>query len=444
MKAKQFYCFLFVLISRFAAHSQSIYHFEYNFHQPEDAIIYHAFFARYDDGNGLLRVRYILPGTTQDVLVEMDTEENFVTDTVTGKTDTSVLLLNATNPRFIIGDSKIKFSPPSFQFAYNAGTGFYEPSGITLSAAKTKMATTTSFVSTLVDRSGLTKEFVAAFFSEDEEFYANLFNKQTKGLTPLEKNIKLYLLVVADTLDESIGSSCSIDMKRAVETFKGLTDFMGIKMITKTISGDDYSKKNVQAAITNLKPMNTDIVVFYYTGHGFRKENTDRFPNIKLKTHHTSRQDVLNNSLSMEEVFTMVQKKGARFNLVLSDCCNSDIEITNITTGTKPGNTKSSGILWDEDNCRNLFLNKTPASILATAADNGQRASSNNDFGGFFSYFFKTSMENYCSKLKSNVNWDAVLQDAKTQTIYKAKHTYCDKPYVPANVCNQYPYYIIR
>jgi len=36
---------------------QSIYHFQYNFHQPDDSITYHAFFVRYDDGSGLLRIR---------------------------------------------------------------------------------------------------------------------------------------------------------------------------------------------------------------------------------------------------------------------------------------------------------------------------------------------------------------------------------------------------
>jgi hypothetical protein len=82
-------------------------------------------------------------------------------------------------------------------------------------------------------------------------------------------------------------------------------------------------------------------------------------------------------------------------------------------------------------------------SVLATAASSGQKASSNNDFGGFFSYYFKAAMENYSSKLKNNVTWDLVLQDTKAQTIRKANHTYCDKPYIPANICQQYPDYKI-
>jgi len=399
--------------------------------------------VRYDDGSGLLRLRYNAPQTAQLVLVEMDTEESQATDPRSGKTDTSLLLLTTSNPRLIIGDNSSGIALPSFQFGYNAVTGFYEPTGVTPAQAGAVIDKRTSFAASLMEGPALSREFVAAFFSADEDFYINLFKSPGRGLTPAEQNMKLYLLVAADTLDEAIGSSCAMDMKRVVETFNGIAGFLGIKLVTRTIAGASYSKQNVQAAITGLKPARNDMVVFYYSGHGFRKETTQRFPNIKLKTHHTTREDVLNNSLNMEDIFAAIKKKDARFNLILSDCCNNDIETPN-STGTKPGKTKSSGIQWDPDNCRRLFLNPTPQSILATAADNGQRASSNNDFGGFFSYYFKTSLENHCSKLKTNVSWDLVLQDAQTQTSYKAKHTYCDKPYIPANICNQYPYYIIR
>jgi hypothetical protein len=213
----------------------------------------------------------------------------------------------------------------------------------------------------------------------------------------------------------------------------------------------------VQTAINNLKPSSNDIVVFYYTGHGFRTpENSRRFPNLKLKNFRNDRknfpdsiswikkdrQDNITYSLNIEDIFSSIKKKGARFNLVMSDCCNNDIFSTN-AIGTKPGKTKASGIDWSEDNIRVLFLNKAPMSVLVTAASTGQKATSNNDFGGFFSYFFKTSMEKYSSKLQTGPSWDLIMQDAQKQTIFKARHTYCDKPYIPANICEQNPDYKI-
>jgi len=319
------------------------------------------------------------------------------------------------------------------------------------------MNSKTSFVAELIGNEGLNRNFVLQFFSEDEDFYTNLFNTKTRGLTAVEKNIKLYLLIAADTLDKEIGSACSKDMERTVETFTGLANFLGIKIFAKTISGAAYSKKNVQAAINNLKPSADDIVVFYYSGHGFRTpENLRRFPNLKLKNFRNDRrnfrdsiswikkdrQDNITYSLNIEDIFNLIKTKKARFNLVLSDCCNNDIFSTN-AIGSKPLKTKGSGVEWNEDNIRALFLNKNPMSILATAAQSGQKASSNNDFGSFFSYFFKISMESYCSKLKNNGNWDLILQDAQKQTSFKARHTYCDKPYIPENICQQFPDYKI-
>jgi hypothetical protein len=458
MNAKNFLIALLVFLISFTACCQSVYYFQYNFHQPYDSINYHAFFVRYDDGSGLLRVRYTIALSGEDVVVETDLEEEPVSDN-NGITDTTQTLFRPVNPRIIIGDSKIKFNLPFFLFTYNPASDFIEPLGVISSDEKEKgmMNSKTSFVAELIQNEGLNRNFVLQFFSEDEDFYMNLFNTKTRGLTPVEKKINLYLLIAADTLDKEIGSSCSKDMKRTVETFTSLASFLGIKIFPKTISGAAYSKKNVQTAINNIKPSVNDIVIFYYSGHGFRlPENSRRFPNLKLKNFRNDRrsfrdsiswikkerQDNITYSLNIEDIFNSIKAKKARFNLVLSDCCNNDIFSTNVT-GTKPLKTKGSGVEWNEDNIRTLFLNKNPMSILATAAQNGQRASSNNDFGGFFSYFFKTSMENYCSKLKNNGTWDLILQDTQKQTIVKAKHTYCDKPYIPENICQQNPDYKI-
>jgi len=443
MKATCIFICLLMLLAGTVCQSQSVYHFQYNFHQ-QDTTSYQAFLVRYEDGSGLLRVRYQLPATGEDVLAECDVEENYPAGSVPPDNDTAALLLKAVNPRFIFGNNSIRFNSPNFMFRFNAGTGFHEPAGVTGNSS-TAMEPQTSFTARQVENSALTKSFVAGFFSTDDDFYTNLFPASTKGLTAAEKNTKIYLLIVADTLDKEIGPACSLDIARTLQTFKGITDTMGIKLLPKIITGPSFSKKNVELAIAGfLKPAATDIVVFYYSGHGFRKqeETGRRFPNIKLKTNHTSRQDVYMNSLNIEDIFMLIKKKPSRFNLVLSDCCNNDIETTN-SIGSKPGQTKGSGVQWNLDNCRKLFLDPTRMSVLATAADYGQRACSKNSFGSFFSFFLASSLENYCSRLKNNVTWDQIMQDTKTQTVNKAKHTYCDKPYIPANICNQYPNYKI-
>lgn len=145
--------------------------------------------------------------------------------------------------------------------------------------------------------------------------------------------------------------------------------------------------------------------------------------------------------MNIEDIFNTIKNKKARFNLVISDCCNDDIFSVNVKS-TKPGKTKASGVNWSENNIRALFLNEKPMSILVTAAQSGELAASNDKFGSFFSYFFKSSLETYCSKMQAPTTWDVLIQSAQKQTVLKAKSTYCAKPYIAQNLCKQNPDYI--
>jgi hypothetical protein len=97
---------------------------------------------------------------------------------------------------------------------------------------------------------------------------------------------------------------------------------------------------------------------------------------------------------------------------------------------------------WSIDNCKSLFLR--PMSILATAADNGQRAAGNIKDGSFFTQFFKMTLETNLSRLNTTPSWDKVLTDAKEGTIKFAKTAPCPRENDPSNKCFQEPYYIIR
>jgi len=444
MKLRSLFSSLLVFIFSIPAFSQSAYYFKYNFHTAGDSINYHAFFLRYEDGTALARVRYENPVNKEDVLIEMDMEEKYVFDR-SGLQDTTRLLYKSTAQR-IISDDKVVFDKDLvFLFKNDPNTGFIEPAGVIAHYSDiVEMSPSTSFSSELKEKANLNEAFISKFFEPDEDFYANFFRSGTKDLTPEEKGFKMYLLVVANVRDPDIGKSCEKDMGRMVESFNGIGSKLGLakeNIIVRTISGDEYTKKNIDAAINAIKPVkNKDIVIFYYTGHGFRKaaNKKSQFPFIDLRSKNDSNYNT--QSLNMEDIFNRIKAKGARFNLVLGDCCNTYVGAYN-ATGTKIGKGKGSGFLLSQDNCKSLFMDKMPISILACAADSNQRATGSNDFGGFFSYFLKTSLENYCSIFKKDVSWKQILDDTYKQTIYKAEHTYCDKPYIPQNICSQRPIY---
>lgn len=446
MSLKPLISLLLFFLACQSANSQSVYDIHYNFNAVNDSISYHSFFLLYNNGSGFARIKYNDPATSKITNMELEIIEEPGIDN-TGNEDTSTLFIRTTGSKIIAGDSTTKFSPPVFIFKINPVTGYFEPMGVSKADANPEITPGTLFRAKLVEKPATNRPFISEFFGKEEEFSVNLLKPKTRGgftLAPDERKIKLHLLIVADIDDTTIGPSCDLDMKKALTTFDSIRKHIGLQFNPKAIYGKTYSKKNVQSAIANLKPSPDDIVVFYYTGHGFRKlEEQRRFPNIKLKTFHKNRKDVLDNSMNMEDIFNSIRKKGARLNLVFSDCCNDDIETVN-AEGKKPGEKRGSTIDWNDTNIRDLFLNKTRLSILATAAQNGQRASSNRSFGGFFTYFFKIAIENFSSKLKYKVSWEQILTDTRKQTTFKANHTYCSKPFIPENICKQIPDFIIE
>jgi hypothetical protein len=145
------------------------------------------------------------------------------------------------------------------------------------------------------------------------------------------------------------------------------------------------------------------------------------------------------NSLNIQDIFNTIRTKpkAARLNLVISDCCNT------IPGKNKPNAKSISGFRdikdWSQDNCRQLFLNPSPISLLITAADIGQTAAADTTAGSLFTIFFKAALENNITNFKKNVSWDQVLAEAKNGTSIKSKHTYCARPFIPENICPQDP-----
>jgi len=420
--------------------SQSVYNLNYTFTNVRDTTHFHAFLVRYDNGTGFYRVRFFDKVTKQDALIELTIVEKYAVNKK-GHTDSAHFYYKGSDPKVILGDKSVKYYPEHIWFKLDPATAVFEPWKIT--SPDENQPTEGFFLSppVLVEQQQLTRDFVSVFFTEEDAFYTNMFDQSKSRGTATKNTAKLFLVAVANTEDAEIGESCKKDQARNIKTFTTLSVYMGIQMITKTIDGKDFGKASVASAISELNPGPNDIVIFTYSGHGFTIPKQNRkFPNLDLRSFPA--QSYLDYTLNIEDIFVDVKKKGARFNLVISDCCNNDPNSSN-TVGSDIAQTRSSGLGWSMENCKKLFMNDTPMSILMTSADVGERASGNTTFGGFFSYYFKAAMENHFSKFKSDVTWEEIMEDARRETIEKAQLTYCDKPYTPENICRQHPFYKI-
>jgi hypothetical protein len=415
------------------AYSQSACYISYNFHTENDTTTYSGLLLRNADGTGFLRVMYNDAASGQSRVVKMDIEENYLPGK-NGMEDTSRAVIKTSNLLTVTGDGNPRFLPPFILLTPDKKTGFFEPSFIYTSEENPATTSTTVFIFRYLDDKEFTKNFAAPFFPDTEDaFFVNYFRAKTRGgftLAPNEKKVRIHLLIVADTKDSSAGFAAIHGMRKIRETFDSIRSYMGLpkeSLVFDSVIGNTktYTIKKVQDAIARLKPNPNDIVIFYYFGHGFRTNETDSFPQLKLRTGPMSFRDIGSNSLRInEDVYQKIKSKGARFNLVISDCCNSDIERR---MGVGPPPPKIRGEKWEMNavNVRALFLNKNPLSILVAAAKNGEKATCNLEYGGYFSHSLITALKQHTTKEKSNVNWEQVVQGTVTGTASIARRKCC-------------------
>jgi hypothetical protein len=297
----------------------------------------------------------------------------------------------------------------------------------------------------LIEQADLKKDFVLQYFNRRDSVYQRMFEGVARGSGLNTATMTMHIIIVANVNDDSIGASAAKDKDEMLKMLNNLAGTMKVKTNEVVIAGDNYSKKNLLNALSKLQPQKQDMVIFYYSGHGFRKSKTAEanlpmdgiFPHLDLRANKN--QDYLKESIGIDSIYNVLVRKGARFNLVLGDCCNSVVEATN-TVSKPPGAPRGPELEKSMRNLQTMFLQPTPVSIIATAANVQELASSNNNFGGFFSYFFRSTLNFYLSPLRVDTpTWEALLQEAQAETAKKARRTYCSRPFIPANICKQTP-----
>lgn len=269
--------------------------------------------------------------------------------------------------------------------------------------------------------SKMDEEYVSQFYNEDEPEYKLLLSgsqtvrqQVTQSIAPQGGPTTLHLIVAANTNVSDIGQACKVDLNNVLSEFRGVAKATGMTFKQYLVSGNNYGKEALANTIANLQPGSNDVVVFVYTGHGFRfQDQEDYYPNMDLSP--SSYDDVTENYVAFTDVYKTIAAKGARLNIVLSDCCNSEIDADRPLINTNSLFSRANNS-YDVNKLRKLFL-RSKGDIVATAASPGQYSWCGNN-GGFFLLSFIESLRSGISALKSTQpTWDGIINN----TIDKAK-----------------------
>lgn len=272
--------------------------------------------------------------------------------------------------------------------------------------------------------------------------YVNLHHKtkEASGLHKSQSKPRMFVIAVIDSNDKDIGERCATDLDEISFSFEDLANWLDVEEIPKIINGDEFSKAAVNDAIDNWlksqEPKIDDIVIFYYSGHGFRYPNdVSDYPRMWLKT--SEDQNIQTTNLSVEEdIYDRIIKMGAGFNLVLSDCCNTtaaddNANFDNVTVPNAPQVAHKRQHPREEntgsvvDNGDRLFIPENPVSILATAATKSEFAGGKADVGGFFTEYFLEALTKCVYESMIAPEWENIFKYADDKAGYWARSAAC-------------------
>jgi Caspase domain len=246
---------------------------------------------------------------------------------------------------------------------------------------------------------------------------------------PSEPKSRLFLITVIDSDDKIIGKRCEKDLEEITASFEEFTLWLDMtRLVHKEIKGQDFGKAAVNQAIdvwlAGQEPSAEDIVVFYYSGHGFRLEgDASVYPRMWLKT--STDEKIETTSLSLEEdIFNRIVKMGAGVNIVLSDCCNSvpgaHATFAVSMASAKPRPPRQEELAEDMKDFDQLFLPDEPMSLIATAADSTELAGGTPDAGGFFTHYFLEALDKSIYDDDLEPTWENILNYAREESRKKA------------------------
>jgi hypothetical protein len=277
--------------------------------------------------------------------------------------------------------------------------------------------------------SELTETYLKQYFSASEDKY--LAMRKICGLDKsiyesLQLNIpntKLHFIMAANTRVSDIGLGCTIDERAMENEFRDIAKTLNIDFAKYTVMDDNYSRQNLDDILNKLSVGKNDVVVFAYSGHGFRwHDQTDKYPMIDLRS--SAYMSVSNStSASMSDIYRTITAKGARLNLLLSDCCNSDIG-RNQQTSAGFLNAKSD-VSPNQSNLRKLFLT-AKGNIITTASQPGEYSWGNNTNGGFFTTSFIQALREEISYFKiQSPSWESLIKRTTELAKYKTSPGVC-------------------
>lgn len=397
--------------------AQNFYQIDWSYQDVD----YSALLVWYSDDDAFARVGYQHAEKGYQV-AEFQCKGEYFTDESGGE----YYLLDGFEAKMIYGDKKTSYSADNFIFADLDGEQAYESIYTIDDSQLDGLSDTDQLTEAQVKElapSTFTAAYLGQYFFESEPQYALFLHKteprevvQPKP-KPVAAPVTLHLLVVANSLDVSIGPGCEVDRRKLKTEFANIAEALGIQFKSYEVEGKAFAKGQVMAMLDAFQPGANDVVAFFYRGHGFRfSDQEEAWPMMSMR--YSSFQPL--ESIAISDVYHRIVGKGARLNLIFGDMCNNDIGISQPVSNTFTA--MQSNLYPSLEKLRRLFL-EAKGNILSVAAKPGEVSWVNNVEGGLYTSSFFEALYKEVGRYSGTGDWNALVNYTIERAEYKSTRT---------------------
>jgi Aspartate/tyrosine/aromatic aminotransferase len=245
-----------------------------------------------------------------------------------------------------------------------------------------------------------------------------LFYFNTSSGITFSEDKYMYVFIVGDIRQASgIGGGVQQDINNVYNEFRYFANLIGYKFKHELITEQNRLNRDTILQSIRKIPNSTDVVVFYYSGHGDCRSEGE-MPYLQVE-----------GGLIFQDLLNEIRQKQPRFLLMLTDCCNNPP-----TTDYQDQITHRSDA--DELLLKNLnyLFDSYQGEVIATASRYGQKAYMGEKGSYFTNTFFDTFTQ--LGPFVYPLQWDSWLKRVQERTVEIVEEEKFDlqKPYFIVNI----------
>lgn len=230
-------------------------------------------------------------------------------------------------------------------------------------------------------------------------------------------NTTLYLILVSGTKDVELSSGFAKNHIRLFNLFSESAEAAGIKFVPIEIKDDNFYKEMIDRSIQNLPAGQNDIIIFYYSGHGFRYNDqdieNDPWPQMSLT--YRRGVNISQYTYNLHDIYNKLIKKKAKLTLVFGECCNTGVGFNTPIVPDHPHCAGEGGIEFKKPSLQKLFLSR--GKLLLSTSRPNEYSMYYPEWGGYFCISFcEEFMKMTTGHYNGEANWKTIIDNARRET----------------------------